>query len=109
MARPHRGEVRGRGEAISHRHADTLDSSHAAPQQQPTRQAKWRARNPLAAWAHSALRSALRRGLVQRLPCKVCGDKKSQGHHPNYNRPADVIWLCAKHHKEAHKEARNEQ
>lgn len=72
-----------------------------------TRQAKWRAANPKARWAHVALQSALRRGLVERQPCAVCGDPKSDGHHPDYDRPADVVWLCRTHHKLAHRESRS--
>ena len=72
-----------------------------------SRQAKWQAANPKARWAHVALQSALRRGIIERQPCSVCSDEKTHGHHPDYDRPAHVIWLCAKHHKQAHREARN--
>jgi len=70
-------------------------------------QARWRQRNPLARWAHVALASALKRGLVARLPCEVCGDPKTDGHHPDYSRPMDVVWLCRRHHKAAHAKSRN--
>ncbi len=72
-------------------------------ERQLTRQERWRQRNPKAAWAHSCLQSALRRGLVNRQPCVVCGHPKTDGHHPDYSRPADVVWLCRRHHKAAHK------
>ena len=71
------------------------------------RQQKWQAKHPKARWAHIALASALRRGIVQRGPCEVCGAQKVDGHHPDYDRPADVRWLCRRHHAEAHRAAHN--
>lgn len=35
-------------------------------------------------------------------PCEVCG-KKAQKHHPDYNEPLKVQWLCRKHHMDLHK------
>lgn len=46
---------------------------------------------------------AVRRGKMQRLPCEVCGDPKSQGHHVDYSKPLEVKWLCAKHHGLEHR------
>lgn len=68
-----------------------------------SRQERWRQRNPHAAWAQSALRSAVRRGLVSQQPCEACGDQKSEAHHPDYSRPALVVWLCRKCHKAEHR------
>lgn len=70
------------------------------------RQAKWRDRNPKAAWAHSALRAAVKRGLVEPQPCEVCGAADAEAHHHDYDRPADVIWLCRVHHREEHRRLR---
>lgn len=84
-------------------------STRNAPETQLTkwsRQARWQAANPKARWAHVCLQSALRRGLTGREPCAVCGDEKVDGHHPDYDRPMDVIWLCRKHHKAAHRQSR---
>jgi hypothetical protein len=36
-------------------------------------------------------------------PCTICGEIKSEGHHPDYTKPLAVIWLCKKHHHEEHK------
>lgn len=47
--------------------------------------------------------NAVRDGKIHRLPCQVCGESKSEGHHPDYDRPLDVVWLCVLHHKAAHK------
>ena len=38
-----------------------------------------------------------RKFLTQK-PCEVCGSSKSEAHHPDYNEPLKVIWLCHSHH-----------
>lgn len=55
---------------------------------------KWAARN--------AISNAVRDGRVTRMPCEVCGDEKSEAHHPDYSKPLDVQWLCFKHHRKIH-------
>jgi hypothetical protein len=35
-----------------------------------------------------------------------CGDEDSQGHHFDYERPLDVIWVCDRHHDEIHFDGR---
>lgn len=52
--------------------------------------------------ARSKLAAAVLSGKMKRLPCQVCGDPKSEGHHPDYRRPLYVKWLCFKHHREEH-------
>jgi len=47
--------------------------------------------------------NAIRDKRLIRIPCEKCGDKKSQAHHPDYDEPLKVIWLCKKHHNEIHK------
>jgi hypothetical protein len=80
---------------------------HAKSQRKkPSRQERWRDRNPLAAWAHSALRSAVKRGIVVRRPCEVCGAEPADAHHADYSRPADVRFLCRRCHKAEHRAAR---
>jgi hypothetical protein len=55
--------------------------------------------------ARTYLNVYVKRGIVRRLPCEVCGDPRSQGHHANgYDRPLDVVWLCDKHHRALHLE-----
>jgi hypothetical protein len=71
-------------------------------------QAKWRSDNPEKVWAQRALRSAIKAGLVRQQPCHVCGDPDAEAHHHDYSKPADVVWLCRKHHKAAHRQLRAE-
>ncbi len=75
----------------------------------PARKAKaaenrktWRAKNPLATKAHNAVNNAVRDGRLIKLPCEFCGDEKVHGHHKDYSKPLEVIWLCAKCHNRLH-------
>ncbi|TPJ85552.1 hypothetical protein FJ434_16505 [Mesorhizobium sp. B2-5-13] len=84
-------------------------SRHTPSASRPTPQDKWRAANPLAIWAHAALRSAINRGLIQKEPCEVCGASEVDGHHEDYGKPMEVRWLCRLHHKGEHKRLRCEE
>lgn len=57
--------------------------------------------------ANSRLSYAVRSGKIKRGPCSVCGAHKIEGHHPDYTKPLEVIWLCDYHHKEEHKKIRD--
>lgn len=37
-------------------------------------------------------------GRINREPCEVCGNPVSEAHHPDYNEPLNVVWLCRVHH-----------
>ena len=39
-------------------------------------------------------------------PCRVCGSEQSEMHHPDYNDPFTVEYLCRKHHAQLHAEMR---
>jgi len=67
-----------------------------------TQRAK-RASHPEKYAAHKAVQNAIRRGEMSRLACEVCGSEKSHGHHEDYTKPLDVIWLCRTHHMERHR------
>lgn len=45
----------------------------------------------------------IRRGLLLKQPCEICGDAEVESHHDDYSKPYDVRWLCFKHHREHHK------
>lgn len=63
---------------------------------------KWAKKYPIKQKARQMARNAVKAGKLLKLPCEVCGDLKSQGHHEDYNKPLAVIWLCTQHHKEKH-------
>jgi hypothetical protein len=57
----------------------------------------------LARNAWDAVHIAIRCGRLQRQPCAVCANPKTQGHHADYSKPLQIEWLCRLHHLEAHK------
>lgn len=64
---------------------------------------KWREGNPTAYKAQNAVNNALRDGKLMRGPCSLCGATKHvHGHHRDYTKPLDVVWLCAKCHHRLH-------
>lgn len=63
----------------------------------------WAARNPLKRHAHVVVGNALRDGKLNRKPCEVCGNVKSEAHHDDYSKPLLVVWLCDTHHKARHR------
>lgn len=64
----------------------------------------YRNNNPLKEATRNATRQAVRKGLLIREACVICGaTSKIEAHHPNYNDPMRVIWLCKKHHIALHK------
>ena len=63
---------------------------------------RWGAKHPERRKANIALGNALRDGRLFKTPCQACGEIKVEGHHPDYDQPLDVVWLCGSHHKEVH-------
>ena len=54
--------------------------------------------------AKRAVQYALSTGKLVRMPCWICGDEQTHGHHPSYAEDMRlcVVWLCVKHHNEIH-------
>ena len=63
---------------------------------------KWRAEDRRRSAAHSAVARAIRSGALVREPCKTCGSVESVGHHEDYDKPLEVIWMCAPCHVRHH-------
>lgn len=58
--------------------------------------------NPEKYKAHYAVTNAVRDGRLTKSPCVICGNTKVVGHHEDYSKPLDVIWLCYAHHSQYH-------
>lgn len=64
---------------------------------------KWDKANPEKKKAHELVRLAIKAKKLIRKPCEVCGKRKTHGHHQDYTKPLQVLWLCPIHHKEQHR------
>ena len=53
--------------------------------------------------ARSILNHYLRDNHIDRKPCEVCGNSKTEAHHDDYDKPLEVRWLCFKCHRRYHK------
>lgn len=65
---------------------------------------RWAERHPERKYAHGFLSRLVRAGKIEPWPvCEIpeC-DRKPQAHHPHYEYPHLVTWLCPAHHKKAH-------
>jgi hypothetical protein len=58
-----------------------------------------RKRNPEKNTARRLLNRAVATGKLFRMPCKHCGEVKTEAHHTDYSKPLDVEWLCFKCHR----------
>lgn len=67
---------------------------------------EYRAKNPEKYKARSAVQNAIRDGRLEKPEkCSCCGEEtRIHGHHDDYSRPLEVIWLCTLCHKQRHKE-----
>jgi hypothetical protein len=67
----------------------------------------WRTFNPLTLGqrqrsnARAQAHIYLKRGKIERQPCKICG-ADAEMHHPDYAKPREVEWLCRDHHLKHH-------
>jgi hypothetical protein len=68
--------------------------------------ARYRSDNPDKYKAQTAVGNAVRDGrLAKASCCQSCGSGGHlHGHHDDYSKPLDVVWLCPACHKQRHKE-----
>ena len=97
-------EMKTPGAAATATEGKSEVSTHENSTAPKTRQQRWRQRNPRSYLAHLTTQNALRLGILERQPCEVCGAEKSEAHHPDYDRPLEVQWLCRAHHRARHRE-----
>jgi hypothetical protein len=63
---------------------------------------KYIKKNPDRIKAHTILNCAIKKGKINRQPCFICNKEKTDGHHIDYSKPLEVVWLCHSHHKKLH-------
>ena len=89
---------------------DSVREYDRARSQKPDRKATRKAlfkkeceTNPHRMKARHAVSNAIRDGRLKRGPCHFCGTEKNiEGHHNDYSKPLDVVWLCKRCHRKLH-------
>jgi hypothetical protein len=93
-----RGKRREQVRRYNRRHADKARERAA------------RNRDPYKDRARNAVNNALKAGTLRKPEsCERCGGNEGariEGHHPDYERPLEVEWLCSVCHKAEHKTVR---
>jgi len=71
----------------------------------------WRIKNKEKYKAHIAVSNAVRDGRLKKPErCERCSGRYAiHGHHEDYSKPLDVIWLCRFCHGERHREINQER
>lgn len=59
-----------------------------------------KARDPLKDKCKALFAYAVKTGRIKKNPCSICGEQKVEGHHFDYTKPYEVVWLCHRHHAE---------
>lgn len=57
--------------------------------------------------AYRQINKLIHEGFIERMPCEICGELNGNGHHTDYTQPLVVVWLCPKHHANAHRQPIN--
>lgn len=67
---------------------------------------RYRQQFPLRYKANMILGNALRDGKINKSHiCSLCKEtKKTLGHHDDYSKPLEVVWICQPCHKQIHKD-----
>lgn len=67
---------------------------------------KWNKENRHKNYAHNKVKKAINKGLLIKSDiCQICGKTNCeiQGHHYDYSKPLDVIWVCTECHGKLHR------
>ena len=65
---------------------------------------KWKKNHQQEVYIYGLIRVAIKKGKIKKSKqCSFCNRKvKIYGHHSDYSKPFDVIWLCGSCHKKIH-------
>lgn len=67
------------------------------------RNIKYEKSRPAHVTARKLVNRLIKRGELVRGSCVICGQSKTEGHHSDYSKPTEVLWLCIPHHNAWHR------
>lgn len=56
---------------------------------------KYRKNNSVKDRCREKTKRAIYSGKLVRKPCERCGAEYAHGHHPDYSKPLEIVWLCS--------------
>jgi hypothetical protein len=90
-------------------HSQGLTKAERLRRNRPGSGERYRIEKPERLKARDAVNNAVKAGKLSKQPCAVCGSSaRIHGHHEDYSKPLEVIWLCPVHHKERHRQIQEE-
>lgn len=78
----------------------------AHPERMVELRRQWKMKDPERYRAQNVVHRAVKSGKLIRGPCVVCGALNGDGHHEDYSKPLDVVWLCRACHNRHHRDER---
>jgi hypothetical protein len=87
-------------------HASRPPKVDRVPLTMAERQRRYYEKYPIKFESRKIYKAALKTGRIVKEPCRVCGALEVDGHHEDYFKPLEVVWLCRPHHAEVHKKNR---
>lgn len=57
--------------------------------------------------AREKVRGQVISGKIKKQSCLDCNSIETFAHHPNYNKPLEIVWLCRLHHAIEHKKIKS--
>ncbi len=75
---------------VKKRQAEHMKQYAQDPKYRARFQARWYARR------------MTEKGIIEQQPCALCGEDDSQRHHPNYDQPLYIVWVCVQCHRKLH-------
>jgi hypothetical protein len=99
----HRNASKPRGRSDYCRDCKNGARRGRSPEAKRKERLAWRAKNREKYRAQKALQKAVAAGrIVRPESCERCDEGPVQGHHPDYDKRLEVVWLCPRCHGEEH-------
>ncbi len=83
-------------------HVREQERARHKPKSPNQRTGEWRKADKRRMKCHNAVHRAVAKGTLTKQPCAQCGETRVLAHHPDYDKPLEIIWLCSLCHNRHH-------